>query len=89
MRDAFGRGMRTVRGRERIADEDIAQRRQLLRERGIILLLALVEAQVLQHRDAARLQTVDRLHRRLADAVGCEGHRLAEQFAEFGRDRCQ
>ena len=52
VRDALGRGVRAMGAGEGIADEHVAERGQLLGEGRIVLLLALVEAQVFQHRDA-------------------------------------
>ena len=88
-RDGVGGGVRAMRGREGIADEDVAELGQLRGEGRIVLLLALVEAQVLQHGDVAVLQRGHHLGRRLADAVGREGDRLAEQLAQLVGHRLQ
>ena len=78
-----------MRDRERIVDIDVAQRRQLIGEGRIALLLAGVEAQVLQERHAAVLQRVDDGMGKAADAVGGEPHldapqRLRQRFADRG-----
>ena len=46
--------MRAVRGAERVVDVDVGQRRQALREAGVVLLFFRMEAQVLEQHDAAR-----------------------------------
>ena len=61
-----------MRGGEGIVDEDVAELGQRLGEVRIVLLLALVEAQVLQHGDLAGLQRGTRILGGLADAVGDE-----------------
>ena len=75
--EAFGRGMRAVRGREGVVDPDVAELGQFRDEGRIVLLLALVEAGVLQAEDVAVLHRGDGLGRGLADAVVGEGDRLA------------
>ena len=57
-----------VHGAERVAHEDVGQRRQLGRERRVVLLLARVEAQVLEQ-----------AHRPL---LAVEGDRLAEELGQ-------
>ena len=52
--DAVGGRLGAVRGAERVVDVDIAERRHLPRQRRVVLLLALVEAAVLEHDDLAR-----------------------------------
>ena len=54
--DALGRGMRAMRGREGVVDIDVAQRRELVDEARVVLLLFLVEAQVLEQQHVAGLQ---------------------------------
>ena len=78
-----------MRGREGVVDEEVAERGQPPGELGIVLLLALVEAQVLQHGDLPRQQRRDRPLRRLADAVAGEGDGMAEQLAQLVRHRLQ
>ena len=53
--DAVCGGLGSMGSREGIVDVDIAQRRHLLRQRVVVLLLALVEAAVLQQHRFARL----------------------------------
>ena len=55
-RDARRGGVRPVRGAERVVHVRLAERGQLLAERRVVLLLALVEAQVLQHQHVAVAQ---------------------------------
>ena len=52
-RDAVRGRLGAVRGAEGVHDEDVAQRRHLLRELFVVLLLALVEAHVLEQHDLA------------------------------------
>ena len=56
-------------GREGVADVELAEARQRIGEVRIVGLLAGMEAQVLEQQHHARLQRLDRLLRRLADAV--------------------
>ncbi len=74
MRQRLDRGMRPVRRRERIIDIDIAERRQLAGEVGVVLLLARVEAQILQQRDLAGPQRIDDPLGLGSDAIGREMH---------------
>ena len=78
-----------MRGREGVIDVEIAAAGKLLREVGIVLLLALVEAQVLQHGDFARAQRVDRALGGGADALGHELYGACEQVAELCCNRVQ
>ena len=64
LRDALGRGVGAVRAAERVVDVDVRQRRELLGEGGIVLLLGGVEAQVLEQEDAAGLRAPPRPSRR-------------------------
>ena len=79
MGDALGRGMRAVRGREGVVDVEIAERRHRLGELGIVLLLAAVEARVLEHADVARQHGRDRPLRLRALAILDEADRPARQ----------
>ena len=53
--DAVGARLGAVRRAEGVHHEDVAERRHLLRELVLVLLLALVEAHVLEQHDLARL----------------------------------
>ena len=75
--EAFGRGMRAVRGREGVVDPDVAELCQLRDEGRIVLLFFLVEAGVFQAEDVAVLHRGDGFRGGLADAVVGEGDRLA------------
>ena len=69
MREAFGRGMRAVRGREGVVDADVAELGERGDESRIVLLLAGMKAGVLQAEDVAVLHRRDRAFGDLADAV--------------------
>ncbi len=76
-----------MRGREGVVDVELAEACELIGECRIVLLLAGVEAEVLEQEDAARLERRDRALRRLADAVLGErdldaAQRLAQRPAE-------
>ena len=88
-RNRVGGGVRAMRRRERVVDEQVAERGQPLGELGVVLLLALVEAQVLEHGDLPGQQRSDRALRRLADAVGREDDGMAEQLAQLVRHGLQ
>ena len=75
---SIGGGMRAMRRRKSIVDENVAERGQTLGERGIVLFLARVKAQILQHCDAAGRQRRDRSLGRLADTIGGKSDRLAQ-----------
>ena len=70
--EAGDRGVGAVRDRERVVDVEVAQRGELVGEGRIALLLAGVEAQVLEQRHAAVRQGIDHGVGELADAVGRE-----------------
>ena len=82
MRDSLGRCMCAVRGGESVADEDVAELGQLGCKGRIVLLLAFMEAKVLEHRELARLQLGDRVEGWLANTVGREGDWRADQLRE-------
>ena len=82
MRDAFGRRMRAMRGAERVVDEDVAEFGDLLHEGGIVLLLAGMEARVLQQQDVSVLQLRDRGFRDIADAILRKGDRAPHRFRQ-------
>ncbi len=85
MAEAFGRGMRAVRRRERVVDPDVAELCQFRHEGRIVLFLFLVEAGVLQAEDVAVLHGRDGRCRSFADAVVGEGDRLVDDLRQcFG-----
>ena len=88
-REAFGRGVRAVRGRESVVDIDVAELGQLLDEGRIVLFLSLVEAGVLQQQHIAVLHRGDGFLGRFADAVVREGDMLLEDVRDARRDRLQ
>ncbi len=85
LRDAGRRCVRAMGAAERIVDIEVAERCELFAECRIVLLLACVEAQVLEQHDRA----VGKLrHLRagiLARHVGCHRHRAADELGEAGR----
>ncbi len=82
MGDAFGRRVRPVRDRESVVDVIIAQSGHRLGQLGIVLLLAVVEARVLEHPDIARKHRRDRPLRLRPGAILDEAHRPARQAME-------
>ena len=67
-----------MRRRKGVVDEDVPERGQTLGERRIVLLLARMKAQILQHCDATGRQRGDRSLGRLADTIGGKSHGLAQ-----------
>ena len=72
-----------MRNAKRIVHSDIGERCELLCEGGIVFLLFLVIAQVLEQEDFARLQACRELLRLGADAVGCPLDLTAEELCEM------
>ena len=81
VRDALGRGVRAVRGAEGVVDVDVGERRVALGELGVVLRLARLEADVLEHHDVAVGHVVE-VGRPSATSV-------AEQLAQALGDRPQ
>ena len=79
-RDAVRRGLGAMRGAERVVDVNVAQRCDLAGEGLVVLLLALVDAAVLEQHHLARL------HVHAADPVAPERHLAPEQFAQAPGD---
>ena len=84
-RDALRRGVGPVRGGEGVVHVDVAEPRQRPRERGIVRLLARVEAEVLQEEHAARRQRPGLALDGRADAVGGQRDGLPEERPEAAR----
>ena len=105
VRDALGRGVRAVRGAERVVHVDVGELRQRGREGRVVGGLARVEAHVLEQQDVAVAQLGDRVLGHLADAVARTRRRArraarpgarararsdaAGSGAPFGRPRCE
>ena len=81
--------MRAMRHRERVVDEDVAERGELIDEGGVVAFFPGVEARVLQAQDVARLHRVDRRHGLLAHAILGERHRPFEHLRNRRRQRLQ
>ena len=61
-----------MRARKRVADKNVAELGKLRRERRIVLLFAVVEAEIFEHGDIAILERSDGRRGFLADAIGAE-----------------
>ena len=86
MGEPFGRGVGAVSGGEGVVDIDVAELGELFDMGRIVLLLALMEAGVLQQEHVAVLHFGDRVVGRLADAVGAEGDRALDDVGDRGGD---
>src|SRR6185369_9330981 len=82
--DRLHGGVGPVRDGEGVVHVDLAAVYQRLGEIGVVFLLPLVEAEVLQHDDVARLHGVDQGAHAVADAVGGELDLLAQEPGEPG-----
>ena len=89
MRQPFGRGMRAVRDREGVVDENVAELGERGDESRIVLFLAGMEARVLQADDVAVLHRRDRAFGGLADAVVGELDRPLDDVRDLGGDRLE
>ena len=81
----FDRRVRAMRRAERVVHVDIAQRGQLLREAGIVLLFFGVVAKVLEQHDAAGGCAAHGGLGRGTDAVFGKRDRTAQQLTRFAR----
>jgi hypothetical protein len=77
-----------VRGAERLVHVDVAELREVRAERGVVLGLPRLEAQVLEHHDVARARRRDQRLDARPDDRGRERDVGAEQLAQARRDRC-
>ena len=82
---ALGRGVGAVGGPEGVVDVQVEGRRELLHEAGLVLLLLLVEAGVLEHDDVPLARGGDHGRDLVPDAVGCELDLLAQQLPHARR----
>ena len=89
MAEAFGRGMGAVRGGEGIVDPEVAELGERGDESGIVLLLAGMEARVLQTDDVAGMHGGDRALGDRTDAIVDEGNRPLDDARDFRRDRLE
>jgi hypothetical protein len=71
-----------VRGREGVIDVDLAQARELVGKGRVVLLLAGMEAQVLQQRHATFWQRIDHGLRLPPNAILGKSHLAAEHAAQ-------
>ena len=72
MRQPLGRGVSAMRARKRVADKNVAELGKLGCERRIVLLFAVVEAEIFEHGDIAIVERSDGRRGFLADAIGAE-----------------
>ena len=85
MRDAFRRGVRAVRGREGVVDEEVAEGCQRFCERRIVLFLALMKTRVFENENSAIRKCGDGLLRRFTHAIRSQRHGCADERSEgFG-----
>ena len=82
MRDALGRGVRTVRRAERVVDVEVAALGELAREALVVRRLARVEARVLEHVDALVGQSSSRSRA----ATGAIAYFARSSSSSAGRD---
>ena len=85
----LGRGMRAMRGRERVVDPDVAELGERRDEGWIVFFLARIEARVLQADDVALLHRRHRALSGLADAVVDEFHRPLEDMGDLSGHRLE
>ena len=86
VRKPFRRRVRAMGGGERVVHIDVAELGERVDMGGIVLLLALMEARVLEQKHVAVLHFRDRVLGRLADAVGREGDRPLDDVGDRGGD---
>ena len=81
--------MRAMGGGEGVVDIDVAELGELVDMGRVVLLLALMEAGVLEQKHVAVLHFGDRVVGCLADAVGREGDRPLDDVGDRGGDGLQ
>ncbi len=89
MRQAFGRGMGAMGGREGIVDIDVAQFGERIDEFGIVLFLALMKPRIFEKQIIAIAHRGNGGFGGGADAVVGEGDLLAQFLFEFHDDGAQ
>ena len=89
LRGPHGRGVRAVRGAEGVVDVDIGERRERRRELRIVLSLARLVTDVLEHQDLPGLELVSQLGDLVAGDRGRHLHGHSEQLAQALGDRRQ
>ena len=82
-------GMFAMRRRERVVDEDVAERRELLRELLVVLFFAGMKARVFETENVAVLHRGNRGLRFRPDAIFGESHRTADDPRDLGNHRPQ
>ena len=87
--DALGRGVRAVGRAEGVVDVDVGQVGQAVRERGVVLGLARLVADVLEHEHVAGPQRVGLGAHLVADHARRELHRGLDQLPQPLRGRAQ
>ena len=87
--DALGRGVRAVGRAESVVDVHVGQVGQAVRERGVVLGLARLVADVLEHEHVAGPQRVDLGAHLVADHARSELHRGLDQLSQPLRGRAQ
>ena len=87
--DPFRRRMGAMRGAEGVVDVDVGERRELLREAGVVLLFLGMKPEILEEHDAIRACAVDRGRGRRPDRILREFDGTAEQLRQPFRDRPQ
>ena len=88
-REAFGRGVGAMRGRERVVHIDVAELRKLIGESRVVLFFFLVEAGVFQQQHVAVLHRGDSLLGSFTDAIIREADVTLEDVVEFSDNRLQ
>ena len=86
---AFNRSVCAVRYTEAVIDIQVCQRSQLFGKFHVVLFLFLMETQVFQQQDVARLQLAGSSLRSLANTVGSEQNLFAQQLAQMLSYRSQ
>ena len=89
MSNALRGGVGTMRGTERVVHVDLGERGKLLRKLRHVLFFFRMEAQVFEQQHVAVLERLGRGFRFRADAIGREGHGLAEQLRQARGGRFQ
>lgn len=89
LRDADRRGMRAMRGTERVVDEDVGVTGQRRREARVVGLLLLVEAQVLEQEQFAGAEALDRVLGADAERVAGDRDVAPDELGQAQADRPQ